>query len=261
MTDTTTPPPVSGATRRSVIGQADAPRLIGAGILALGLALGGFFAGQGLVESRMGYRTVTVKGLAEREVKADLGFWPVRFAATGATLEEARMKLETSEGAVRTWLTGRGFKATDVQVRTIRVQDRAADYSQQWSPDARFILTEDMLVTTRDVVRLSDAARATGDFLKAGVVFASDGYNSAPSYVFTGINEMKSDLLDEATKRARESAQTFARQSGARVGPIQNASQGVIEINPAVEIPDEPADRQIDKKVRVVTTITYFLKG
>jgi hypothetical protein len=238
----------------------DRNKLLAAGILAAGVAGAGFLGGQSLVHSRLGFRTVTVKGLAERPVKADLGFWPIRFVATGGTLEEARQRLETSEAAVRAYLTAKGFKPENIQVKNIRVQDKAADYSQGYAADARFILNEDILVTSTEVDRLAAAARTTGDLLKAGVVFSSDSYNAGPSYVFTGINALKGDLLAEATTRAREAAQTFAQQSGARVGGIQNASQGVIEVNPAVEIPDESADKQIDKKVRVVSTITYFLK-
>jgi hypothetical protein len=77
--------------------------------------------------------------------------------------------------------------------------------------------------------------------------------------VFTGVNDLKGDMLTEATKRAKEAAEKFAAESGARVGDIQNANQGIIEILPAVEIPNDRPEKQIDKKVRVVTTITYFL--
>lgn len=238
----------------------DKTKLASAAILAFGIAAAGFMAGQSLVHSRLGFRTVTVKGLAERPVKADLGFWPIRFVATGATLEQARQSLETSEAAVRAYLAAKGFKPETIQVKNIRVQDRAADYSQSFNPDSRFVLNEDMLVTSPEVDKLAAAARTTGDLLRAGIVFSSDSYNAGPSYVFTGINALKGELLGEATQRAREAAQTFAQQSGARVGGIQSASQGVIEVNPAVEIPDESADKQIDKKVRVVSTITYFLK-
>jgi hypothetical protein len=234
--------------------------IVAAGVLAIGVAAAGFLAGDALIKSRLGFRTVTVKGLSEREVKADLGFWPIRFVANGPTLEEARRRLEASEAAVKNYLGRQGFKLEDYQVQNIMVEDRFAGYNAQQTPELyRFVLTEDMLVRSKEVLKLADAARATGELLKAGVVFSSDSYNAGPSFIFTGIAELKGEMLTEATQRAREAAQKFAEESGAKVGDIQNANQGIFEIHPAVEIPNDRPEKQIDKKVRVVTTITYFL--
>jgi hypothetical protein len=234
--------------------------VIAGGLIGLGVASGGFLAGEALVQSRLGYRVVTVKGLSERQVKADLGFWPVRFVVTGATLEDARGKLEASEAAVRGFLAARGFTGDDMQVQNIQVEDRMAGYSANQTPeDTRFVLTEDLLVKSAEVQKLADASRMVGDLLKSGVVFSADAYNAGPSFVFTKVNDLKGDMLTEATKRAREAAEKFAVESGAKVGDIQSANQGIIEINPAVEIPNDRPEKQIDKKVRVVTTITYFL--
>lgn len=236
-------------------------RVIAGGLIGLGVASGGFLAGEALVKSRLGYRVVTVKGLAEREVKADLGFWPVRFVITGATLEDSRGKLEAAEAAVKSFLGSHGFTAGDMQVQNIQVEDRMAGYNANQTPeDTRFVLTEDLLVKSAEVQKLADASRMIGDLLKSGVVFSADAYNAGPSFIFTKVNELKGDMLTEATKRAREAAEKFAVESGAKVGDIQSANQGITEINPAVDIPNDRPEKQIDKKVRVVTTITYFLR-
>jgi hypothetical protein len=235
-------------------------RVIAGGLIGLGVASGGFLAGEALLKSRLGFRTVTVKGLSEREAKADLGFWPIRFVATGPTLEAARTALETSENSVKAFLSGRGFADADYSVQNIQVEDRMAGYNAQQTPEnTRFVLTEDMLVKSTDVQKLADTSRAIGDLLKSGVVFSSDAYNAGPSFIFTKIADLKGEMLTEATKRAREAAENFATESGAKVGDIQTANQGIIEVNPAVAIPNDRPDKQIDKKVRVVTTITYFL--
>ena len=234
--------------------------IIAAGVLGLGVASSGFLAGQALIKSRLGFRVVTVKGLAEREAQADLGFWPVRFVVTGATLEEARARLETSEGSVKAFLKSKGFADADMGVQNIQVEDRVAGYNAQGTPEeSRFVLTEDMLVKSAEVQKLADASRSVGDLLKSGVVFSSDSYNAGPSFVFTKIADLKGEMLTEATRRAREAADKFAQESGAKVGDIQNANQGIIEILPAVEIPNDRPEKQIGKRVRVVTTITYFL--
>ncbi len=235
-------------------------RVIAGGLIGLGVASGGFLAGEALLKSRLGFRTVTVKGLSEREAKADLGFWPIRFVASGPTLEAARTALETSETSVKAFLAGRGFAEADYSVQNIQVEDRMAGYNAQQTPqDTRFVLTEDMLVKSTDVQKLADTSRAIGDLLKSGVVFSSDAYNAGPSFIFTKIADLKGEMLTEATQRAREAAEKFATESGAKVGDIQTANQGIIEVNPAVAIPNDRPDKQIDKKVRVVTTITYFL--
>jgi hypothetical protein len=235
-------------------------RVIAGGLIGLGVASGGFLAGEALLKSRLGFRTVTVKGLSEREAKADLGFWPIRFVATGPTLEAARSALETSETSVKAFLAGRGFAEADYSVQNIQVEDRMAGYNAQQTPqDTRFVVTEDMLVKSTDVQKLADTSRAIGDLLKSGVVFSSDAYNAGPSFIFTKIADLKGEMLTEATQRAREAAEKFATESGAKVGDIQTANQGIIEVNPAVAIPNDRPDKQIDKKVRVVTTITYLL--
>ncbi len=234
--------------------------LIGAVILAVGVGSSGYFVAEGLISSREPIRIVTVKGLSERAVKADLGFWPIQFTSAGANLEEARIKLEQSEKQVRSFLEKFGFSNDAIKTRNIMVRDKAAGYNNNnVNSEFRFILTQDLLVSSRDVEALAKASRSISSLLRMGVVFSSDAYSAGPSYIFTGIAELKGEMLSEATKRAREAAQKFATESQSKVGNIKSANQGVFQILPAVSIPDERSEKQIDKKVRVVSTITYFL--
>lgn len=229
-------------------------------IIALGLALAGWLAGRGLVESRLGHRTVTVKGFSERLVKADIGFLPVRFNAVGADLESARGLLERSERSVFRYLEAKGFSSDDWEVQNVRVEDRMAAYNASATPRPnRFVLTEEMVVRSSDVAKLASASRAISSLIRDGVVLTSDQYNSGASFVFTKLNDLKPAMLTEATKRAREAAEQFARESGAKVGAIFTANQGLFTIGPAIAIPGERGEKQVEKKVRVVTTITYFL--
>lgn len=229
-------------------------------ILAVGLALAGWLSGQGLVQSRLGHRTVTVKGFSERVVTSDIGFMPVRFMASGPDLESARGRLDTAETSVFDFFKSAGFKSDDYDVQNIRVEDRITSYNSQNLPsESRFVLTEDVILRANDVRRLESAGRRIGDLVRAGVVLTSDQYNSGPSFLFTKLNELKPEMLTEATKRARESAEQFARESDSQVGAIFTANQGLFTIGPALEIPGERWEKQVEKKVRVVTTITYFL--
>ena len=236
-------------------------KIVAALLIAVGVALAGWLGGQALIQSREPIRTVTVKGLAERAVMADLAYWPIKFVATAPTLEEARAQLERSDAAVRQFLLDAGFAEDAMEVQNILVEDRLAGYNASGTPDeARFVVTEEFIVTSADVEAIADAARNVGELLRQGVVFSSDSYNAGPSYIFTALNDLKTDMLAEATQRAREAAAQFATEAGATVGTIQTANQGVFEILAAVEIPDQRPEKQIEKKVRVVTTITYFLE-
>jgi len=234
--------------------------IIAAAVLSVGVAASGWFVASGLITSREPVRIVTVKGLSERAVKANLGFWPIQFVAAGSNLESARIELERSEQSVRAFLAEQGFDKEEVKVQNIGVNDRAAGYSNSNINEAtRFVLTQKMLVTSKNVDLLASASSSIAELIRAGVVFSSDSYSAGPSFIFTGIAELKGEMLSEATGRAREAAQKFANESQSNVGNIKSANQGVFQILPAVNIPDERSEKQIDKKVRVVSTITYFL--
>ena len=234
--------------------------IIASTILALGVIGSGWTVGQSLENSRKPARTVTVKGLAEKDVKANLGFWPIKFVAAGPTLESASGSLSEAEKTVRQFLTERGVQNSEIEVQNIRVEDRFVGYNGgNYSPDARYNLQQDMLVTTANVDDLAAASREVGELIKAGVVFSSDSWSGGPSFVFTGISDLKSEMLTQATQRAKQAAQQFAEQSQSKVGNIKSANQGVLQILPAVDIPNDRPDKQIDKKVRVVSTVTYFL--
>src|SRR5690554_2120618 len=167
-------------------------RIVSALLVAIGIALAGYLAGQALITSREPIRTVTVKGLSERNVMADLGYWPIKFVATGPTLEAARSQLEQADTAVRRFLVEAGFPEESMNVQNILVEDRLAGYNASGTPDeAQFVLTEEFIVTSADVSAIAEAARNVGDLLRSGVVFSSDNYNAGPSYIFTAINDLK----------------------------------------------------------------------
>ena len=101
-----------------------------------------------------------VKGLAEREVKADLGFWPIRFTATGATLEEARTKLIANENSVKTYLGAQKFAPTEYQVQNVQVQDKMVnDYNGEIKGNTRYVFTEDIMIRSKNVEKISNAAK------------------------------------------------------------------------------------------------------
>jgi hypothetical protein len=115
-------------------------------------------------------------------------------------------------------------------------------------------------VRTGEVDKIAAAAQKIGDLVAAGIVLSSEGQPSpGPVYLFTKLNDIKPAMIAEATKSAREGAEQFARDSGSRVTGIRRASQGLFQILPRDDAPGMPADNQIAKTIRVVTTIDYGL--
>jgi hypothetical protein len=234
--------------------------VFGAAILSLGVAAAGFMGSEAIVKSRQNVATVTVKGLSERDVKADLAIWPIKFVAVGNDLAEVQAEINRASNAVRSFLTARGFNDNEYRMAELEVQDLLTNAYRNGPVDNRYILNQSMMVRTADAPKVEEALRNTGDLLAAGVVFSSD-YQTQPNYLFTDLNSLKPEMLREATTRAREAAAEFARDAGVEVGTISRANQGVFEILPELETENTSQLRQIDKRLRVVVTITYELES
>ena len=233
--------------------------IIAAVILALGLALGGWFGGQGLVQSRLGDRSVSVKGLSEREVKADLALWGLRFVATGNDLKETQVEIKRNADNVIRFLRSHGFSEDDIERQAPQVTDRLA---QNWSSgqvESRFIIAQQIVLRTTDIDRVVKANSESSALVDQGVVLSNEYGPVRPSYLFTGIAALKPEMIEEATKRAREAAETFAADSGSSLGGIRRAWQGQFEILPRDATPGTQEAEQVMKTVRVVSTIEYLL--
>jgi len=231
------------------------PAAVFGGILALGLIGGGALVGQGVVNARIGDRSVTVRGLAERDVQADLAVLPLRFTSSGDVLSEVQARIDADLVIVRRFLTAQGYPADAVTLGRLEVADRRSrEYgSQDGGP--RFILAQRVVVRTTDVARVQATTRALNDLVRQGVVLQDF---SGPSYIFTKLNDVRPAMIAEATASARSGAAQFAEDSGAPLGPIQRATQGSFEILPREGYGD--ASQSPDQRVRVVTTISYRLK-
>jgi hypothetical protein len=229
-------------------------------LVAAGLALAGWFVGQGFLQARAGVRTVTVKGLAERDIKADLAIWPVRFVANGNDLAAVRAKIAADEAAIRGFIEGAGLRDLTVEVTGFEVTDALAQLYRSGPAESRFIVAETLVVRTPDVDGIAGLAQRVGELIAAGVVLSSEGAPaSGPVYLFTRLNEAKPDMVAEATKNARASAEQFAADSGSRLGGIRSASQGVFQILARDEAPGIMEPSQIAKRLRVVSTVAYDL--
>lgn len=243
-------------------GRGDGPGLaaglLAAIFIAFGIGLAGVMIAGGLVEARVADRRVTVKGLAEREVKANLAVWPMTVTASGDDLAVVQSEIDADVSVLEGFLVSAGFDAAEVSLGRLRLDDRLA---QNWSSETpqggRYLINQPVRVRSTNVDLVAQVSRQLGDVVRQGVVLT--GWEE-PSFVFSRLNEIKPDMLEEATANAREAAQQFADHSGSQLGGIRDANQGVFEILPRDDVPGDTEAGQIFKRVRVVATVTYQLQ-
>ncbi len=237
-------------------------------LLSIGLVLGGWVLGAQIKALRLGDRYVTVRGLVERKVKADLVIWPIRYKEAGDNLSALYTKTEADKTTILQFLEEQGIQATEIELGMVRVIDtQAREYGGNDRNPHRYIVEQQITVRTPRVDQVATAAQKTMQLLQKGIVLGTEPGQQHLAYKFSGLNAIKPDMITEATRNARAAAERFAKDSGATVGAIRQANQGVFSISAADQGSDTGeseyggnADASIMKTVRVVTSVQYYLE-
>lgn len=235
------------------IGKSRVGLLGSAAIVAAGLIVGGYLLGNGLVRAHEADRSVTVRGLAERNVTADLATWNLSYSEQGSDLAEVQAAIARDTQATRDYFAGLGFPAE-------ALQPAGAGVSQSmFNGLPRVTINQRLQFRTTDVARARRAVARQFDLVRAGVQLQE---GSRMTYSFTKLNAIKPPMVAEATRDARAAAEQFAKDSGTGVGGIKSASQGYFSIEArdgeggdSYGVADTPF-----KKVRVVTTVDFYLR-
>jgi hypothetical protein len=234
--------------------------VLSAAIVAAGLALGGWFAADALVRARAAERFVTVKGVAEREVQADLALWPMQFVVAEDDLARAQSRIAESARQVTAFLARHGIDPQQAQLQDLGVVDTQAQRYGGPSAPRRYVISQTIMVRSTSPDTVFEASQKVGELIDAGVVLSSEGpWSAGPTYLFTKLNELKPAMIAEATANAREAAEQFAKDSGSALRGIRQANQGLFVILPRDQAPGIQQERQRTKIVRVVTTVDYRL--
>lgn len=250
------------------------PAAVILGLLAgAGAALGGFFVGQGLYRGRRAERYVSVKGLAEREVKADLAIWILSFSTSGADVSAVSTASEHDRDLVRAFIAKSGFTDREIEPLPTRINDQFAKMNDQFANRMapsnlealrRYTITAGFEIRTTKVDAVREASQMTGELIRQGVVLdgqAAENGAANPAYLFTRLRDLRPAMLAQATKSAHALARQFAADSKSQLGAIRRASEGVFEVMSrdaeTRNLTDERAS--IEKKVRLVATIEYYL--
>lgn len=238
----------------------DVWRLLGACVVGAGVAVSGLFVSGGLERFRMADRSIAVKGLAEQDVEADFVVWTLGFRRAGNEFGAVQQALSADREKVLAFLRERGFSDDELESRPVLVQDLLARDYAQGNVAFRFNGAGNVVVRTARVVEVAKAALALDPLIQAGVQIGGEGDGQAgPRYQLRGFNDIKAPLLAQATRNAREQAEKFAAEAGARLGPLKNANQGVIRITGDDGNDYDDGGSRI-KRLRVVSSFEYELR-
>ena len=245
-----------------MITRAQVAALIAAVLVGGGIAFAGWFLGHAYLQARAPGGTVSVEGVAERQVTADSVVWPFHLTATADVLKAAQAELDSDRSRLMTFLTEAGFVDASVSVSSPRVTDREASAgTAPASEHDRYIVRQTVVLRTPNVQLVHDVASQTRKLVRDGVSLgAGDGETSGgPHYLFTRLNEIRPSMLAQATTNARATAEQFAADAGAKLGPITRAEQGAIKVLPRGGHDAGPARAHRHKTVRVVSSVTFRL--
>jgi uncharacterized protein len=226
--------------------------LIAAAIVAIGIVVGGYLLGDGLRRARMADRSVTVRGLAERDVTADLATWTIGYTEQGSELAAVQAAVDQDTRAITDFFRRAGFRDQEVANAGVSVNQYFDSNRGQNSVTVR----RKLQLRTNDVMKARQAFARQFDLIRGGVAIEE---GSAMVYSFTKLNDIKPAMIAEATRDARRGAEQFAKDSETSVGGIKQATQGYFSVGARAGSEGESGSDSPFQKVRVVTTIDFYL--
>ena len=223
-------------------------------LLCVGLATMGLLLSEGIIKFRDMERVVSVKGLSERDMPADVAIWPTRFSEVSNDLSELYGSLESKNDKVNNFLRQQGFKVDEISVSVPAIQDRQAQgFSEEQVRNGRYAGTSTLTVYSNDIEMVRKAMSNLAQLGQNGIAISGQDYDVKTQFLFTKLNDIKPAMIEEATRNAREVAEKFAHDSGSKLGKIKRASQGQFSID------DRDSNTPYIKKVRIVSTVEYYL--
>lgn len=227
--------------------------LLGVCLLAAAAVLG-YQLSDAAIRVKQFERSVTVKGLAEREYPADVVIWPIQYTVASNDLEQLYAELDRQAESIQAFLLLGGIEPEEITHAAPVITDKSAQqYGNSSRAEFRYTAQRTVTVYSNDIDRVRTAMEGLSQLGRQGIVLSGNDYQARPQYLFTRLNAIKPEMIEEATRNAREVAQKFATDSDSRLGKIRKASQGQFSIS------DRDANNPHIKKIRVVSTVEYYL--
>ena len=220
----------------------------------VGLTALGYQLGNAAIAFKQYERSVTVKGLSEREYEADIVIWPIQFSVAGNDLGSLYESIERSTSLIKQFLVENGIEAGEISFAAPAITDKSAQqYGNSARPEFRYTASQTVTVYSKNISGVRSVMGSLSQLGKQGIVFTGANYQAQTEYIFTRLNDVKPEMIEEATRKAREVAEKFAADSDSRLGKIRKASQGQFSISP------RDNNNPHIKQVRVVSTVEYYL--
>lgn len=200
-------------------------------------------------------RTVNVKGLCEKEVMADKVIWPIVYKVMSNDIQSIYDQTDRNNEVIRSFLEEGGLTEGEISVSVPQISDKFANEYGSNDRAFRYIATNVVTVYTADVEKVLALMSKQSYLLKKGIVTGGNSWENPVEFKYEGLNDIKPEMIEEATRNAREAAQKFAKDSDSRLGKIRTANQGTFTIE------NRDSNTPYIKKVRVVTSVTYYLKN
>jgi len=188
---------------------------------------------------------VEVKGLSERIVKADVAIWSLNFEVKSNDIDTLYAEIAKNTEAIKSFLKTKGFEESEINVAPVNIyQDTYREALFRYNSNTQLSVYTDKV----DLVR--SASKDTLLLVKQGVTLNQNSIE----FEFSDINSIKPEMLAEAIKNAKASAEQFANEAGSGLGKITRGNQGVFDIS------DKDPGSPEYKKIRVVSTLRFLLK-
>ena len=235
--------------------------------LIVSFGISALFIGRSLQRFKAEDRSVSVKGFAEREVKADLAVWIIQTRMANNDLMEGSKAIEEAKNKVIDFMLQNQIKQEEIIVEGILVTDKKAQQYDNFQPgnSFRYLITQNFQIRSNNVDLLQKVSRMTGELLQVGIFLSNSDYGNPLQFYFTKLNEIKPEMITEATQNARKAAQQFANENDSKLGSLKKANQGLFTIVDRTaslsggEGGYASGTNDLFKKVRVVISAEYSI--
>lgn len=221
----------------------------------IGLIVLGLMIPRAVDKFRSFDRTVNVKGLCEKEVKADKVIWPVVYKVMADDVQSVYDQTDRNNASILSFLKSGGLEDSEITVSVPKISDKFANEYGSNDRAYRYIATNVITVCTDKVDEVLALMSRQSELLKKGIVTGGNSWENPVEFKYESLNDIKPQMIEEATRNAREAAEKFAKDSDSRLGKIRTANQGTFTIE------NRDSNTPYIKKVRVVTSVTYYLKN
>lgn len=230
--------------------------------LSAGIIIGTIIISKTVELVKFQNQRITVKGYAERNITSDVASWRGQITTRSEELVTAYDNIQADLEKVLTYLKQQGIKEDEISIPSVitNIQYKRTNQGMMTNIVEGYVLSQSVSITSPNIEQIARIANEITILIKEGIEFDS----FPPQYFFTKLDDMKIELLGEATRNAYMRAEQLAENSGSKVGSLKYASQGVFQITPvySTQVSDYGTydTTTIEKTVKAVVTMEYSIR-